>query len=261
MRALMHAPSHVSRGGLHLVQPNDGRPPGVPREAVLFPRFYIYVVGRVPRSSSRAHFGGPIDEYGTTTASGPSYQEAVLDRLQAHRTFDPSEAQLFFSPHTKDPAWSSNATAVHDFYWSTSPVNYFRRRGGWDHFFAAHNYEYIKNQGRSWMLLANATKFVGVLQWPWSSKVSRDAVARRAEKEHVTEVPYGGSVHNSSFWQRAHLEPRPLLIAAAFNSFKHRNTLRQMDLRKRLEIHLSGLFFGGGRVLKGFCPCKAFCQF
>ena len=45
----------------------------------------------------------------------------------------------------------------------------------------------------------------------------------------VLEVPYGGSVHNATFWVTT--RSRPLLTVAAFNAGGHLNRFRQRELR------------------------------
>ena len=85
--------------------------------------------------------------------------------------------------------------------------------------------------------LREVTKAVGVLSCAWdvgSKQCSNDlrpGVAASAPS--VLEIPYGGSVHNASFWMVE--RTRPLLAVASFNTLGHLNYFRQMDLRRRLR--------------------------
>ena len=67
---------------------------------------------------------------------------------------------------------------------------------------------------------------------PWLPNETRAETEAAAERQHVLEVPYGGSVHSAAAW---HAErQRPLLAVAAFNSRGHRNFHGQMELRRVL---------------------------
>ena len=67
---------------------------------------------------------------------------------------------------------------------------------------------------------------------PWLPNASRAEADAAAATQRIVEVPYGGSVHDSRSW--AARSARPLVAVAAFNGHGHRNTHRQMDVRRAL---------------------------
>ena len=188
------------------------------------------------------------------------------------RAYLPEEADLFFLPESAASNRSSCATleARVDAYWaawaanSAPPrpsVNYFRRKGGTDHFTPSH-FRASLLTCTAWHTAAfqSVTKLVGVLQSPWfveGAAAAHQAALRtpiplrelmvacpwlpnetRANTEaaatrlHIMEVPYGGSVHGADAWRVP--RERPVLAVAAFNSRGHRNFHGQMDLRRAL---------------------------
>lgn len=233
------------------------------------PRVYVY--GHELGELTINPFGFPLDAIGTTAASGPTYVNAVHARLLAAAVPDPKEADLFFIPESaaNDTQRCDSLAARLDSYWKRRALgvgavpNYFRRKGGRDHFTASHFRASLLTCS-AWQSVAfqHVRKLVGVLQSPWfredsvlpiperrlstrpfackpwmascpwlpnSSRADTDAAAAH---QHVFEVPYGGSVHGSVQWRTK--RERPLLAVAAFNSRGHRNFHGQMDLRRRL---------------------------
>jgi hypothetical protein len=190
-------------------------------------------------------FGPPLDAHGTTFASNPTYCTAVLARTASVRTTNPEEATLFFvpspggiSPPLLDRKWCDSPARALRRHWKGS-VNYFERRGGADHFTTWHR-EHDLRACPKWNEppLHRVTKAVGVLSCAWDYDCARVRSLPPRPTPHgdpaVLEVPYGGSVHNSSFWQ-PQLRPRPLLAMAAFNTGGHLDHYRQMQLRSRLR--------------------------
>ena len=230
---------------------------------LFLPRVYVYDDSIAPLANNP--YGFAIDSEGTTAASGPTFVNAVHARLAAAAT-TAANADLFFIPESaaNDSRRCETLDKRLDAYWSSrGAVNYFRRHNGVDHFTASH-FRAALLTCSAWHRAAfgGVTKLVGVLQSPWfregeplpipSSRLrlrpfacapwmeicpwlpneTRAATEAAAERQHVLEVPYGGSVHSAAAW---HAErQRPLLAVAAFNSRGHRNFHGQMELRRVL---------------------------
>ena len=236
----------------------------IPCDGLLtLPRVYVYdaSLGFVAHNP----FGFAIDDNGTTAASGPTFVNAVHARLAASSTKQPEDADLFFIPESAadDADRCGSLERRLDSYWQSSRVNYFRRHAGADHFTASHFRASLLTCS-AWHTAAfrEVTKLVGVIQspwfvegrplpispqrlrlrpfacatWmdvcPWLPNETRAATEAAAERQHVLEVPYGGSVHGAAAWRSE--RQRPLLAVAAFNSRGHRNFHRQMELRRAL---------------------------
>ena len=109
---------------------------------------------------------------GDTAASGPTFVNAVHARLLADGTSPtPASAELFFLPESaaNDTTRCASLGARIDAYWARrGAVNYFRRRGGADHFTASH-FRAALLQCSAWHVepFLNVFKLVGVLQSPW----------------------------------------------------------------------------------------------
>ena len=224
-------------------EPGDVRT-SIPR-AIEMSRTLVYVYDIEPPRSSIG-LGVPIrdrtNDLSTVSASGPSYTSALLHQLQRYRTTLPASAHLFFVPHSRSSWWCDQPSATLDEYWrNRSTTNFWRRRGGADHFTAVHKRHVLFELGcrtRKWFRpdtpARNATKFVGVIQCPWQNGHTRKSDESVAAADGMVEVPYGCSVHNSSYWSPPTVN-RPLLAAASFNAGGHRNQYQQMTLRKKLS--------------------------
>ena len=204
-------------------------------------RIYIYHFheawtkkNRLGIPTAQQPWGFPLDAFGTTSASGPTYTTAVLARAAMQRTSDPANATLFLVPpptggfEVVDSRWCTDPRDSFSRYWQHHSTNFFERRGGADHFFVVHKEGVLvrcpKWYGDEFRLV---TKALGVFSCRWMGCPKTKRVFQR-----VLEVPYGGSVHNSSFWTARH--PRPLLVAVAFNADGHLDIFAQMRLRKLL---------------------------
>lgn len=237
------------------------KPPG------RLPRVYVYDEELAPLA--RNPFGFSLDAEGTTAASGPTFVNAVHARLlaAAERPSRPEDAELFFIPESAandSRRCASLAERLDDYWRRRSPaLNYFRRRHGADHLTVSH-FRAALLTCTAWHTAAfsRVSKLVGVMQSPWfvegqalpipdhrlprrpffcaewmhacpwlpnETRATTEVVAAR---QHVIEVPYGGSVHGADSW-RASREKRWLAVAA-FNSRGHRNYHRQMELRRAL---------------------------
>lgn len=229
----------------------------------LRPRIYVYdgdVAWRTfyrkgvpgPKGAWAAPFGIAIDENETTTDTHPEYMFAVFARVQFHRTTSPEDADLFFVPppqqflHSMNGGsrWCERPTWSLDRYWRNG-LNYFRRRGGRDHFTAFLWRESLFRSGWSmgtqqgacpqWIEeldVSNIVKLVGVMHCPWWNGTKREEDGFPG----LLEVPYSpGGVHNLSLWRRANPAPRNTTVFGFFNTVGHRNAFRQMDLRVILE--------------------------
>eukprot|EP00324_Dicrateria_rotunda_P008756 CAMPEP_0206177100 /NCGR_PEP_ID=MMETSP1474-20131121/60172_1 /ASSEMBLY_ACC=CAM_ASM_001110 /TAXON_ID=97495 /ORGANISM="Imantonia sp., Strain RCC918" /LENGTH=323 /DNA_ID=CAMNT_0053588651 /DNA_START=24 /DNA_END=995 /DNA_ORIENTATION=- len=158
------------------------------------------------------------------------------------RVRDPAKADLFLVPAFQESAWCLKPLMKLTRAWQASPVDYFNRRRGWDHFAVFHwAQDLLRWPCDSWAndkshsALRNISKAVGVLRSPWNPENSASVVAKWAAAHNIFEVPYGGSVHDSMFWKLRDRSARRLLAFASFNKQGHENTYQQMSLRTVLE--------------------------
>ena len=114
-------------------------------------RIYIYQFhkawtkkNRLGIPTGQQPWGFPLDAFGTTSASGPTYTTAVLARAAMQRTSDPANATLFLVPpptggfEVVDSRWCTDPRDSFSRYWQHHSTNFFERRGGADHFFVVH---------------------------------------------------------------------------------------------------------------------------
>ena len=211
---------------------------------------YVYdhgIAWRALGKAARSPYGSPLDDRGTTLDKWFDWMNAVLARAEFHRTSSPAEADLFYVPSpakfhrapfdSGSAAWCDRPTETLDAYWMNSSHNYFRRRGGRDHFTAFTWRESVVVQDGwspgshspgcvSWSrepALANVTKLVGVMKSPWFAEPwastslrpwRRVEAPKTVEEDTATalrlvEAPYSpGGVHDLSAWNLDQRAPR-----------------------------------------------------